>query len=496
MKKHLFLMAALFAAFGCGKEAPVETPSCPSNLSITVGMETKAFLDASGATPVMKWRTTDSLVVFDSSLAGVAFGGATQGSTSATFTTDKWTGKAPHYAAAYCPNYGEEKIMTSPAEGVMSVKFRESQVLDNLKCGAFMGSALVGKVEENAGEYSISEMKNAIGYIGFTISGTDVKSVKISGLNDESVAGWVDVDYEKLAGGDAAFWTPTADKSPVKTVTLTPSANGAANYNKTGAFTPSTYYASILPQTYSKGLKFIVTKSDGTTMERTIGTKSGITITRNQITPIGGFIDKLPVNYPDEVILDFDFTTGTNPFGFTDPGIANEDPDTGETYPYTYNFTDAKTGQPASVVLDFTICRTSTASTHYYYKNLTNNAYGAGYVLVFDAQNSWIKIPAIENHYLQAVTASLGNSAAKEIGVKDTPASTSSVGIVSIPAATASGPVSRTMQFYTNGNDGTNVSLQGVTTKISTGYTIHLRSKNGTRLAHLTLKYTKTLPTK
>ena len=491
-------MAALFAAFGCGKEAPVVTPSCPSSLSITVGMETKAFLDASGATPVMKWRTTDSLVVFDSGLAGVAFGGATQGSTSATFTTDKWTGKAPHYAAAYCPNYGEEKIMTSPAEGVMSVKFRESQVLDNLKCGAFMGSALVGKVEENAGEYSISEMKNAVGYIGFTISGTDVKSVKISGLNDESVAGWVDVDYEKLAGGDAAFWTPTADKSPVKTVTLTPSANGAANYNKTGALTPSTYYASILPQTYSKGLKFIVTKSDGTTMERTIGTKSGITITRNQITPIGGFIDKLPVKLPDTVVIDLNFGSGTNPLGFAAPGLEKESA-SGDSYDYTFNYEDPDTHEPKTIVFPVVVCRGTPESGAFGYRYLatTSTSYGnkTKVVQFHKCTDGWIQAPAVEDHYLQSITLSHGNTAANyHMRIKEDLAK-NSVAQMTLTKGGTDGPASMIVHFYTDGNDCNNTSMNGNTTSIGTAYYMVFAEKNQV-IDRLTFTYTKTLPTK
>lgn len=504
---NLFFIAAatLAVAASCSKEPSKVTPSAAlvsNELTITAGSETKAYLDANGATPVMKWRNTDVLVVFDDELAGVELTTAdANGATTATFTTTEWTGKTPKYAAAYCPNYGESRILTAPSDGVMSVKFRATLPIDNLNTSGFMSSAMVGKVEENAGAYTISEMKNVMGYLGFTLSKNTAKKVTVESIGGEPVSGWVDVDYAKLVANNPAFWTATTGKAQETKITLTPSTNA-----KTGnCFKAGTYYTSLLPQTYTQGLKITVyDESDAVIAEQTIGATAGITITRSEKVKVSSAIDIVKVNLPETVVIDLNFynaaspETACNPFGFTDPGTANENATTGEQYTIPYNFTDSKTGQPASTEFTFTVCRSSSSAgaTHYYYRYYTNNVFGNGYVLVFDNSSSWIGLPAIEGKYISSVEIRTGNGADKEFNFKTSASATSSLAIVKVTKGTETAPGSRTLHFYTDGNDGTNASLTGNTVEISTPYVLQCRSTGGTRLAGLTLTYTKTLPTR
>lgn len=499
MKKSVILLAAVFAAFGCSKE-PVQNPAqeilpCSNELSITAGTETKAFLDASGATPVMKWRQTDSLVVFDSSLKGVSFGtSSANGSTTAIFTTDKWTGKAPHYAAAYCPNFGEQKILTEPSEGVMSVKFRAAQTLDGIKTSGFQTSACVGKVEEQNGEYVVSQMKNVMGFIGFTLAGTNVKTVKISAPGGENLAGWVDVDYAKLIGGDAAFWTLTEGKTPDAELTLKPAS---------GNFKADTYYASLLPQTYSQGLKFTLLDADGNiVVERTVGSKDGLTISRSKITPLGGKIDVVPVVLPDEIVLDVDFSggKGTNPLGFTTISSYSS---TGETYYFTYNYTEPGTGASKSLQVPFTFKGTS-ANTYSYAqasgcaysepsKYIVNMVLGSG---TFGAS---IQLPVFEDRYLSSIGVSLGNAYAKRFALKES-LSGSAVLQTSYGASSAAGPNLTTLKFYTDG-----IGHAGGTILAGKDYEGYVGKKEQTyylmpaatlQLGRLVLTYTKELNTR
>lgn len=504
---NLFFIAAaaLVAAASCSKEPQAEpvkesAPALSNELAVTAVSETKAYLDASGETAVMKWRTTDVLVVFDEELNGVGLtNGSTNGSTTATFTTTEWTGKTPVYAAAYCPNYGEDRILTCPSEGVMSVKYRSTIPVDMVGCSGFMSSAMVGKIEGSEGSYTVSEMKNVMGYVGFTLSKANVKKVTVESIGGEPVSGWVDVDYAKIIANNPAFWTATADKAQETKITLTPSGTA-----KTGnCFKAGTYYTPLLPQTYAQGIKFtLYNESDEVIGEKTVGATGGMTVVRSQKVTISKALDS--VNLPETVVIDLNFydaanpETPCNPFGFTDPGASNENATTGENYNVKYDFTDPVTGNPASTEFTFTVCKSSSSAgaTHYYYKYYTNNVFGNGYVLVFDNSSSWIGFPAIEGKYLSSVEIRTGNGADKEFNFKTDGAATSSLAIVKVTKGTTTAPGSRTLHFYTDGNDGTNTSLQGNTVSISTPYILQCRTTGGSRIAGLTLTYTKTLPTR
>lgn len=501
MKRNYRVFAAaasVLAAVACAKEAYNNSDVIlPGELTISAGIETsKAYLEAG----VIKWKSSDILTVFDTAGDGVDFkaGAISADKKSCDFSTASWTGKTPTYAVAYNAEWDETRVTSCTSSAVLPVRVRKTQNNHSWKgCSSPFANASVGIVSKNEEDqtYSITQMKNVVGYIGINLSKSTTKKITVESLGDEPLAGWVDVDYNKLIGGETDFWTLRQGESGDDVITLSTAESGGSIVG--GCFGAGTYYIGVLPQTYADGIKLTLYDASGNVItERTIGADAGITIKRSELTPVGGNADVIPVALPDEVTIDLDFASGTNPFGFSDPGVDNENPTTGETYPITYNFTDAKTGLPASVDFDFVICRTSTANTHYYYKELTNNVYGTGYVLVFDAKNSWICLPAIEGRYLSEITIYTGNGADKEFNIKDSGAATSSVAIVKVTKGTASAPGSRTLHFYTNGNDGTNTSLQGNTVSIGKSYYLQMRTDNGSRIARLTIKYAKTLPTK
>lgn len=504
----LFSIAAttLMAFASCSKEPVVSpqkeaTADIKTTLTVTAGCETRAWLDASGSTNVMKWRTTDSLIVFDDELKGVALGTTAKNTPTATFTTAKWTGRTPKYAAAYCPNFNEAKVLTCQSEGVMSVKFRAVHTIDNLSSSSFQSSAMVGKVEENAGAYSISEMKNVMGFIGFSLSTAKVKTVTAESIGGEPMSGWVDVDYEKLVKGDKAFWTATSGKAQESLITLTPAPKGAANGGTEAAplFKAGTYYFAVLPQTYAQGIKFTLYDGNNEVIgEQTVGTNGGVTVVRSQKLNISKSLDS--VKLPDTVVIDLYFGSGTNPLGFTSPGAANES-ESGETYDYTYTYEDPDTHETKTTTFPVMVCRgTLEDSSAYGYRYLatTGTSYGNGTKVVqfHKCLSGWIKAPAIEGRYLQSITLSHGNTAAgNHMRIKTIPAATSSIAQMTLTKGGTTAPATMTVNFYTDGNDCNNTSMNANTTSINTAYYMIFAEKNQV-IDRLTFTYTKSLPTR
>ncbi len=377
----------------------------------------------------------------------------------------------------------------------MTVKFRAVHTIDNLSSSSFQSSAMVGKIEENGGEYSVSEMKNVMGFIGFSLSTTKVKAVTAESIGGEAMSGWVDVDYNKLVDGDAAFWTATAGKSQESIIRLTPAPKGAANGGTEEAplFKAGTYYYAVLPQTYSKGIKFTLYGTDETVIaEQTIGAASGVTVARSQKLNVSKSIDVIPLNLPETVVLDLNLGSGTNPLGFGEVAAANETT-TGETYPYTYNFNDPATGNPTSTTFDFVVCKGSASGARYLFHNKTDCEYGSAWLLNFTAANAWIKVPAIDGMCLQTVTVGCANTAKRWIRIKTDPAE-SSIAQRQTTIATAGGPGMMSIRFFSDGNDCETSSMQGNKTVAGTAY--YIISASAGIYSQMTFTYTKSLPTR
>jgi len=486
--KSIYAAAALLAVFAsCSKEA---TPSkkWADGLSITVGQETKAYLEGS----TMKWVNSDSLVVFDNELNGVDFK-KVAGATPVTFQAEYWTGNTPTYAANYRPHFDEVRIHTAPGSGIIPLRIRATQNSIQWKgCSSPFASAAVGKVEYSEGNYTISAMKNVVGFISFTLISSKVAKIKVSSAGTEPVCGWVNVDYTKLINGDTDFWTIISGTTPESAIILTPSSGGNS-MTTDGCFVPASYSVAVLPQAYASGLVFTLLDKDGETIDtQTIGAASGVTVQRGSKLTVSKALDT--PNFPAEVVLDLYFGggVGTNPLGFGNLTPA-EETTTGDNYPFTYNYTDSKTAQPAS--FDFTFTLRKKDASNYYHFVIMSNPYGKETVLVFEGQNLTMDLPKIEGKYLSEVTVAIGNGSGKDFGIKPLD-SENSVGATAVSAGTASGPGERTLHFYTDGNDGSFTSTAGFTTSVSTQYRIHWRTSNATRVNRLTLKYTNTLPTR
>ena len=99
-------------------------------------------------------------------------------------------------------------------------------------------------------------MLNVTSLLGLTFSRSDIVSVEISTIGDESICGYVDVDWTKICAEEEDFWT-VADGSASLTVTPGGSASSDGCF-KTGVL----YYACLMPQTYNQGLRIKMTTAD------------------------------------------------------------------------------------------------------------------------------------------------------------------------------------------------------------------------------------------
>lgn len=478
MKKTLFFtFAALAAVCACNKENqpvnPVPAPEpdpLPKELTITAGTETKTSL---GPSNVVVWQQ-DTLVVFDSDLTGVKFSTTQKDVPTAEFTTTSWTGKVPEYAASYFPEFNVPFETVALSKGVMPVEIRPVQAIGWTNTFGKQSFASVGKVVENDGTFTIAQMKNVMGLIGVKFSDPAIKKIVATAIGGEQMTGWVSVDYEKLAAGNAGFWAPIDGKKTSSTATITVTKIGQ-------------YYISVLPQVYAQGIRLeAFNAANEVVAEHTIGATSGIEIKRSEISPLAKDIDYIPL--PETVVLDLVFNNTVCPLGTFKP-VAEQVP-TGDSYTFTYNYTIG--GKDYSKDFEFKIGNKQTSG--YSFRANTGLPYANEGMLVTGDKNIWMAVPGIEGKYLSTICVKMGNaytSADRLVRVKTSP-SASSLTQMKPAVSTASGPVATYIHFYTNGNDGVTASLQGNVTEKGTAY--YLIFADTFNIDTITLTYTDELP--
>lgn len=306
--KHLMLLAACAVIFSCSKAQEDVTPSWSgNNASLSVGAATKTVL--TGLTPA--WSADDVLTVFDQDGTPVAFSNATGAGTTATFSTTSWTGKVP-----VCAVYSDAPTY-DVATGTAGVTVPSVQ---QAPAGSFASGAnpSVGQVSLNDGEYAVATMKNVASLLSFTFTGdTDIVSLTIQSCAGEQIAGTAYVTYPSMD------WE--AGASPVTSVTLAPQEGTFIN--------GTTYYAVILPGTYSKGLRFTYTDANGVNHIKEVGKELGMEFLRGRVCAFE-YTDGVPAPpakpAPSEFVVCLDLT-GSWPFN---------EPFSSSVSDYTYEYSD------------------------------------------------------------------------------------------------------------------------------------------------------------
>lgn len=265
--------------FSCSKsqEKDIEqwNGSC---VNISVGVATKTVL--AGLVPT--WSANDVLTVFDQDGTPVEFVNSTGAGTTATFSTTSWTGKVPICAVySNAPTYD----VTTGTAGVTVPSVQQAPA------GSFASGAnpSVGLVTSDDGKYSVATMRNVAALLSFTFTGdVDVLSLKIEGGDGEQIAGTANVAYPSMD------WV--AGASPATEVVLTPQG---------GTFTGGvTYYAVLLPGTYSKGLKFTIIDANGESRIKEVGKELGMELLRGHVCAFQN-IDGVPARPPKPAPAEF-----------------------------------------------------------------------------------------------------------------------------------------------------------------------------------------------
>lgn len=443
MKKPILFIVALSAVLcACSKEQQTPAPApLPGAMTITAGTDSNLKTSLNGTS--ILWQS-DSIVVFDNELNGVKFTTTVKDESTADFTTDSWTGKTPEYAASYCPTYNTRMEFRSPSKGILPVEIRSTQAIGWANTFSKQAYASVGKMVENSGSYSVN-MKNVMGLIEVKFTDASIKKIVATAIGGEQMTGWVTVDYEKLANGDTDFWAPIEGKSKPSTATITMSSAGK-------------YYISIYPQTYAQGIMLqAYNGSNKLVVERTIGATGGVTITRNTITPLAKDIDDL---LPEDITVDLMFYNSQNTFPLINDasgkyGIVAAASQSATGDPYTYPYKYLVGGKEFTENLSFAICSKNVSTTNSYdYQTRTSgipDAYKENYCLTVGAtEGGWIKLPAIKGRYLCSVKIVYGNTTAKQLVLKKTPADASALANTNWVAATPSAAAEQ--YFLMNGS--------------------------------------------
>ncbi len=321
----------------------IDTPQSPWKSSVTdinVGAEApSAFVSG------------DAITVYDIYGTAVAF--TTDAATvPANFTTTEWTGETPAYAVF---TTGTPALSEAGADVIFDVTVPGQQKIDAAASADHAAMPAIAAVEpDETLDYKISSMSNVAGRLALTfMSGTKAKSVRIQGMDGETLAGAVSASLSDLS------YSVTAAETSIIVTPAGETFEGG-----------STVYAAILPGNYAKGLKFTVTDIDNQVLENIYGDETGIVIVRNQDTVLPDAVDAKPLNFPEEFVVHVDFTKA---WPFQEAYSAGLDE-------YTFEYGD---GLPLTFKLEGA------------------DAYAAG--LPFSGTDGKIYLPEVENRYLNSI---------------------------------------------------------------------------------------------
>ena len=215
------MLVATVAAVSCAKNNQADglvtyKAQCP-------GVEVKTYLQ-NGSDVV--WAAGDAINVLTASNNEKYTLTTGASSTEGTFSGNPVTGDA--YAV-----YPYDATATF-ASGVITTTLKATQ---NAKADGFGNNINLAVAKEDKGTFAF---KNVCGLIKFQIKGDNIAKVIISGNNDEYLAGKVNISFN--ASGEPVYEVVDGSKT-----VIVQTYNGAV-------MTPGTYYAAVLPQTFSKGI--------------------------------------------------------------------------------------------------------------------------------------------------------------------------------------------------------------------------------------------------
>ena len=484
MKTHLatILTGITMIAVSCENEDSTLWDD-PNFIRITVSTEPMNLLNGSSDVELTE---KDVIMVFDRNNTGVELHTTDEPGTDMVYYSHEWTGNAPSYAS-YHASSSENATCTS--DGLLGVTLETEQKVGNPETYGPGTIVSVGKVTGNSTGYRLNPMKNITGLIRVTMNNSTAKSIRIEAAGGEIMSGRVNVDYTRLENGENNFWSP-ADGAGMTYVEITPLESSAAA-TEDGCLKAGSYYAAVLPQTYSQGFLITVTCKDGSSIVRKFHTE-GLEIPRREPAETD---DALDDTLPDEIVIDLQFynENDINPLGEFVSTAAGQTA-AGEDYTYVYDY--LCDGIEMSMDLSFTVSKGSGASASQRYQYTTVS--GVSHNVYFNpANNGWVRLPGIPGRYLKSVSMFHGNNtAAKRFRLQEEPPTNadgvgryfSSTPLVSAPSATE--PIETSVTVPT----GTTTAGQLSNTEAGRSYTMQFTTGASLRIFRIRLVYTKDEP--
>lgn len=387
MKSRILLISAIaLLPVACETAGDGENPNF-----IRVMVSQEKFVDSDAKELALEWFEADSIRLFDTDRQGVTVktNNFTEKNAPEVFFTDKWTAGSPLYMVRPA-----DDAVTCSDNGVEGVVIASEQHLPLRNKIATVPS--MGAVTGNSTAYRAT-MKNLTGAVAFAMNDSTVASVTITALGGEPLAGTIDVDYAKLEAGEADFWSLSDGAQGSTSVTAVPmEASDAISADMT--FYKGTYYANILPQTYSQGLKVVATFLDGKKSEQIItGGEGGLVVPRSGIVSVAKAMDD---TLPDEFEVKIDFT-GAWPLKEPILAVAKQvQSGSGDKYTYEYTYTNG--GSEFSMDLPL-----------YIFGNKGNGYTHTAGSLRMMSKNSRLLIPGIYGRYLKSIKMEVVNTGAK-----------------------------------------------------------------------------------
>lgn len=387
MKSRILLISALsLLAVSC---ETTNQDVDPNFIRILVNQE--KLVDADGKEVSLEWFEADSIRLFDTDRLGVTVrtNNFTEKNAPEVFFTPDWTAGTPSYMAR--PASDALICTESGVEGI--VVEAQQQLPYKNKVGTVPS---MGMVTGNSTAYRAS-MKNLTGAVQFAMTDSTVSSVTITSLGGEPLAGSIGVDYSALENNENGFWNLSESSQGASTVTAVP-MEGSAAMSANGTFHKGTFYATILPQTYSQGLKLTATFQDGKTTEQVIAGEDGsLVVPRSGIVSAAKAMDE---TLPDEFEVKIDFT-GAWPLKEPILAVAKQvQSGSGDKYTYEYTYTNG--GSEFSMDLPL-----------YIFGNKGNGYTHTAGSLRMMSKNSRLLIPAIYGRYIKSLKMEVVNTGAK-----------------------------------------------------------------------------------
>ena len=282
MKKVYILLCALAALAAASCTDKEEQPALLSGVKVAREFSTLLTKTTLGGTSVY-WEEDDAISVFDgvsNNKFDITGYDNDSPSASATFAGEV-DGGANTFYAVYPYAAGN-----SLAGSTLTASVPASQTL---RANSFTSGAALAVAYTKSNSLAFHQ---ATAILGITLESymTDVESIEFSGNGDEYVAGAVSIAMNTSTGAISSVTPGTGSKK----VTLT------------GTFVAGqTYYLAFIPQTFSSGMKVIVTFDSGktaiATSDKSLATSAGIIYPIADFTrvslPYAAFAAKNSFNY-------------------------------------------------------------------------------------------------------------------------------------------------------------------------------------------------------